>query len=350
MGFSLKKTFNDFVDFHTGKMHLEKGKELLDGPKLPGWQYESPDPYSTNVQWDETGRPIGRMPRGNYALDYQYEADRRTDQRRQALWGDAQNALKQASGLLESYRPGGAAAIQSGIYSQQAGMAGQQAMSMQSPDLLMGYREHKQDLADYERKKAQDRADLMAVLGIGATVAGFAFGGPAGAAAAGAGMSQVGQGGQSRLNANTLQAMAGEGVNVAEGARVGAASGGVYQARLGDSGGIGAPGAGAGPSAPGGAPGAPGSAGGQAGPGPTAPGMKGGGPPTLQAFSSGEAAGTIMAQAPMPEEVFSRWNDSEDRRGFTYAMQQSSTERLAVAMAGPGSPRGNIMSQATRRV
>ena len=77
--------------------------------------------------------------------------------------------------------------------------------------------------------------------------------------------------------------------------------------------------------------------------------MKGGGAPTLQAFTSGEAAGNMMSQAPLPDEVFSRWNESEDRREFTYAMQQSSTERLAAAMAGPGSPRSGILSGMTRR-
>lgn len=70
----------------------------------PGAKPSSPDPYGSAgqaVQWDASGRPIGRMPMGKTALDWQYEADRRTELRKQALWGDAQNVMRQGTDLLK---------------------------------------------------------------------------------------------------------------------------------------------------------------------------------------------------------------------------------------------------------
>lgn len=345
-------------------------------PKGPSWQYESPDPYGGDVQWDASGRPIGRMPRGKYALDYQYEADRRTDQRRQALWSDAKQSLERGAGLLESYRPGGAAALSSGIYSQMAGMYGQQAMSMESPDLLIGYREYKQDQADYERRKAEQRAQRMAMLGTVATVAGFAFGGPVGGAAAGAafgGMNQPGSGGTRSLRAeagpggmaNAYAGGYGPGPASPGGPSAGPSAGpsgpgpmspgmkggGTFQARAGgyasglyDETGAGMPGAPESGSAPGGGPGGPGGAFSGQVPGAERAGMKGGGYPTMSRFSSGEAAAFSMAQMPMPEEVYERWSQTEDRQQFTYAMQQSASSRLASAMQPTG-----LMSRMTRQ-
>jgi len=350
-------------------------------PKGPSWQYESPDPYAGNVQWDETGRPIGRMPRGKYALDYQYEADRLTDQRRQAYWSDARQSLQRGAGLLESYRPGGAAALSSGIYGQMAGMYGQRAMSTESPDLLIGYREYKQEQADYERKKAEKRAQQMAMLGTAATIAGFAFGGPVGGAAAWAasgGMNQPGVGGTRSLRAEagpggTANAYAGgygPGPASPGGYGPGPASpggpsagpsgpgpmspgmkgGGTFQARAGgyasglyDETGAGMPGAPGAGSAPGGSGSPEGAFGGQV-PGAERAGMKGGGYPTMSRFSSGEAAAFSMAQMPMPEEVYERWAQTENRQKFTFAMQQSAESRMATAMQSSG-----LMSRMTRQ-
>ena len=83
--------------------------------------------------WDAEGFPTGPMPRGEYVLDWQYEANRRTEQRRNALWGDAHQALAQGTELFQSYRPGGSAALASGQYSNQASLYGSQAMSQESP-------------------------------------------------------------------------------------------------------------------------------------------------------------------------------------------------------------------------
>ena len=142
------------------------------------------------TQWDASGRPIGQMPYGKTALDWQYEADRRTEMRKQALWGDAQNVMRQGTDLMQTYRPGGSAALASGIYQNRGAMYGNQAMSTESPDLLMRYREEKQKEADDERraaeKSAQKQAMVMGLVQAGATVAGAYLGGVGGAAAAAA--------------------------------------------------------------------------------------------------------------------------------------------------------------------
>lgn len=155
----------------------------------PGAKPSSPDPYGAAgqaVQWDASGRPIGRMPMGKTALDWQYEADRRTELRKQALWGDAQNVMRQGTDLLQTYRAGGSAALASGIYQNRGAMYGNQAMSTESPDLLMRYREEKAKEADEERKAAEKKAEkqamTMGLIQAGAAVAGAALGGVGGVA------------------------------------------------------------------------------------------------------------------------------------------------------------------------
>lgn len=361
MGFfkNLKRIAGDVFDptgsFGGSGSGLKSAEKRLTGrPDLPQWDYQSQSPYSGNVQWDETGRPVGQMPRGNFALDYQYEADRRTQQRRDVLWSDARQALQRGAGMLESYRPGGAAALSSGVYGQMAGMYGQQAMTQESPDLLMGYREHKQEMADYERKKAEGKARLLSIASMGMSAIGGGMGGaPVGAAMSAAGQQMYpqaigpqqaqGQGapvgglapGQqgppvpSNIPGQPFQAQAGGSPQQALQATAGGV-GGAQQPRLGDASGGGMPGAPAGGSGGGGAPAAPG---GQAGPG---GGVGAGGMPPLSLFSSGEAAGMSMASMPLPDEVYERIAEDDDRDEFTYAMQMSATDRLAQAMRSGG--------------
>lgn len=337
MGF-LKKLANKAFKIYTGQEFLERAGVLGDGDQPPGVDYESGDPYTTNVQWDETGRPVGRMPRGKYALDYQYEADRRTQDRRNALWSDAHGALRQGQGMLESYRPGGAAALASGIYGQRAAMYGQQSMTLQSPDLLMGYREHKQDVADYERKKAVEDAQFMNLLGAGINLlgmGGLGGGGAAGAQDASGGGSYVNnQGGitPSQPGGNNFaplgtqrggQTMYGPGWG-----NTPQQGGGAFQARLqgsqGQQGGaVGGQGGqqmqgGQGPQMGGGAPQG------------SMPGSGGGAP--MVGFTSDEAASQAMAQMPMMQGVYRRWLEDEDRQETTFFMQQSAASRVMAAM------------------
>jgi len=135
------------------------------------------DPYGGGAQFDANGYP-SRMPYGPHALDYQFIANRQTEQRRQALWGDVQNTMRQGMDLMQSYRPGGAAALASGMYGQSAGLYAQQAMSLESPDLLIGYRAQKQDEATKEAKRANRINQIMGGLHLAAGIAGAAAGAP----------------------------------------------------------------------------------------------------------------------------------------------------------------------------
>lgn len=129
--------------------------------------YQSGSPYDAGApEWDSSGMPVGRMPRGDYALDYQYEANRRAEQRRQALWGDAQGALQQGADLLQTYRPGGASALASGIFNQQSNLYGTQALNTVAPDMLIGWREDERQKALAEEQRRYNASQKMAKLGM----------------------------------------------------------------------------------------------------------------------------------------------------------------------------------------
>lgn len=129
--------------------------------------YQSGSPYDSNAPaWDSSGMPVGRMPRGDYALDYQYEANRRAEQRRQALWGDSQGALQQGADLMQMYRPGGASALASGIFSQQASMYGTQALNTVAPDMLIGWREDERQKALAEEQRRYNRSQANFRMGM----------------------------------------------------------------------------------------------------------------------------------------------------------------------------------------
>lgn len=193
---SIKNQWNrsrsDVVDIYGGTSawaanHWDDNKEKLgiDPTQVQQTRPNTADPYGPDApQWDENGFPVGRMPSGKYALDYQHEANRRTEGRRNALWGDAHNVMGQATDLLQSYRPGGSAALASGIHAQRANLYGSQAQSLEAPDLLMGYREHKQNEADAARKQSERFASTMGLVQTGAALLATVYGGPAAGAAA----------------------------------------------------------------------------------------------------------------------------------------------------------------------
>lgn len=140
------------VDPATGKLRLIYG-------------YEE---NQNQVTFDDTGRPIlnGKpiqRPGADYALDYQYLVEQEAERRRNTLWGDAQNQIRQGLDLFQSYRPGGSAALASGGFNQSASMYGTQALNTFAPDMLSEYRE--KQLADEkrERQKARDFSQKLAL-------------------------------------------------------------------------------------------------------------------------------------------------------------------------------------------
>jgi len=120
------------------------------------------DPYGPNApHWDENGFPVGPMPKGKYALDYQYEANRRSEARRRTLWGDAQQSMRQGLDLFQSYRPGGSAAVASGMFGQKAQLYGTEALNVEAPDLLIDYREQIRKRAEENANKLNRNAQLI---------------------------------------------------------------------------------------------------------------------------------------------------------------------------------------------
>src|SRR5215471_18331274 len=75
------------------------------------------DPYNGGANFNEQGFP-DRLPYGPRAVDYQFLANKQTEAQRQVYWNDAQNQLRQGMDLFQSYRPGGAQALASGLYQQ----------------------------------------------------------------------------------------------------------------------------------------------------------------------------------------------------------------------------------------
>lgn len=126
-------------------------------------QHWSPNPYGPYAPaWDSSGYPVGVMPRGSkYALEYQYEANRRAEEYRRTLWGDAQNAMRQGLDLFQSYRPGGSAAAASGMYQAKAGLYGNQALSVEAPDMLMAWREKLRERAEKQANKLNENAQWI---------------------------------------------------------------------------------------------------------------------------------------------------------------------------------------------
>jgi hypothetical protein len=182
-------------------------------PEEMGRGTESWDPAKWSEQAragvDEYGFPI-TLPSAETAGEMQMIADRQTMIRndqlmREALgkgdilYGAGQGALQSGLMNLQTYRPGGAAALTSpyytgmaNLYASQAdfGLRGAAARRTESPDLMFRYR-------DAARKDAADAAKrsglVQLVAGVGGAVIGGAMGGPAGAMVGGGIGGQIGQ-------------------------------------------------------------------------------------------------------------------------------------------------------------
>lgn len=142
-----------------------------------GYNY---DPNYSNRPWesyqfDELGFTQGKMPEGHHAAGAQYASEQIVARRNAELMQQAVDAIGGASqgalGLLESYRPGGAASLASGIQMQAGmGMANMLAGSRtEAPDLMFNRRER-------EAQMARNRQDKMTYLQMGTQLASSAMG------------------------------------------------------------------------------------------------------------------------------------------------------------------------------
>lgn len=186
MGWSLKRAFRNplslaFGPIGGGFSGLDPGANGTDTPD-PNLEFRDPD----QMQWDPiTGMPIGMRgpPSHEVALKYQYRAQELTRRRQQALWGDAQNVMMGARNLLQSYRPGGSAALASGVFGQQAGLYASQAQSLEEPDLMAGARQNAEIQAAREAKRARNLQIGLGIVQAGATLGASAIAAGAGGAA-----------------------------------------------------------------------------------------------------------------------------------------------------------------------
>lgn len=157
------------------------GIDFNPGPNGNDPDYSQLYEHRANLPLDPaTGMPIGGVgpPAHELALNYQYRAQDWARQRQNALWGDAQGSISQGIDLLQSYRPGGSAALASGMFGQRANLYAGQAASIQEPDLMSAYREDKEIQAEREAKRAARFQQIMGVVQTAAGIAGMAAGAP----------------------------------------------------------------------------------------------------------------------------------------------------------------------------
>lgn len=110
--------------------------------------------------------PSALMPDHELGPHVQFAADVARIRRNRRLEDDAFGAQQGALGLLESYRPGGAAAMASGVHSRMSDIL-LASRTDETPDYLFRYREHKA----HEAQKAARRASQLKAVG---TIAGIA--------------------------------------------------------------------------------------------------------------------------------------------------------------------------------
>lgn len=149
-----------------------------------GWRPGAATNWAQNHQINqETGELEGDypLPPHEVARGYQAMHDRAVwnyrrrlmDQGRQQI-GDATNFQKGALGLLQSYRAGGGAALEAGIYNQVAGgmraegaASFQQAQMTQPLDLMSDLRRHEGAIAARRADRANERMMIAAIVGNG---------------------------------------------------------------------------------------------------------------------------------------------------------------------------------------
>ena len=151
-----------------------------------GQQFSQNNQINPNTGMFYPGQEGGLVP-ANVALQYQALSDQGIWRSRQAMMRSGINYARGALGLLQSFRPGGGATIESGQYNQLAGLEFNRAQMTQPLDLLGDYRRHETAVARQQANRAQER---QLAVQIAATAAGLAFGG-VGALGSAAGMAST---------------------------------------------------------------------------------------------------------------------------------------------------------------
>ena len=275
------------------------------GHQWGGGERDVQQAYTAEHDFDpQTGGLRGPvpLPPAHLALLYQAQHDRAVWNRRYEMGRDALNMARGANRLLQSYRPGGSAAIEAGTYGQMANIQMGRAQMHQPLDLLADYR---RDQIARSSSKGRKESTVGSVLqGVGALVSLIPGGQVAGAALMGVGAG-VKSYGDSRTAEGAAQAQAGANTyspNAVSGQQQGAQAAQQGQPQPAIPGGAnppghqpGVPGEGApapqtpgGPNPPGHQPGAPGQG--------TAQATLGGGPGMAPPGQPGQMSGPEMGQ------------------------------------------------------
>jgi len=150
------------------RMGWNQSKSHSSGPQ------QSPGDLSTQLTQGgygidpRTGLQYGpsAMPSAELAPELQAQADRANLLLRQQRMRDATRMQMGALGLMQSYRPGGGAALEAGVYDRAAASIRQEAAAFTPPDLMFPYREAKASEARSDAKKQANR-ELLTNAAIG---------------------------------------------------------------------------------------------------------------------------------------------------------------------------------------
>ncbi len=149
--------------------------------RLNGRGFNSLGFQTQNFQgFDEAFFPTGFFgpPHQNIAPFLQHEANREAGLARRARFQDAINSMQQGFSLLQSFRPGAAPALASGLLQNQAQLIAADAADIQAPDLMFSFRQDQMIAQRARDSRSARRARLGSIIGaVGAGVATIATGG-----------------------------------------------------------------------------------------------------------------------------------------------------------------------------
>lgn len=164
-------------DINTGRNKKKRAQERARRwAEIGNWESQ----HSINPETGALEGPGGVVP-GEVSLKWQQMHEQAVYNYRQRLMGGAQDYLQGAAGNLQRFRPGGAAAIESGIYSQMGQQQMQQAQMTEPLNLMRDYERMQAEKAAKDAKKA---SQLSAIAQIGSALGAVALTAATGGAAA----------------------------------------------------------------------------------------------------------------------------------------------------------------------
>ena len=136
------------------------------------------------------------LPPPEIAAEIQARQDRQMLLLQQRKLADATDMERGALGLMQSFRPGGGAALEANMFGRVAGSMRAETAAFQPLDLLYELRSEETEKARRAAAKASKQSGFAQIIGAAATVVGTIYGGPAGGAAAGAAVGAITKEGQ----------------------------------------------------------------------------------------------------------------------------------------------------------